>query len=220
MRARLRKILRMLFVIVIAYPVVLLWLGMRVRNRERLPFKGPAIVVSNHNSHLDVLGLLTLFPLRSIPAVQPAAAADYFFRNPWLKWFSLNVIGIIPVLRGRAEHSADPLEACYRALDAGKVLVIFPEGTRGEPEHMAQLKSGIWYLAKRFPRAPVIPVFMHGLGKSMPKGALIPLPFFINVAVGKPLHGSNNKSLFMATLRDSLLQLELNTHPVHDNETS
>jgi 1-acyl-sn-glycerol-3-phosphate acyltransferase len=211
--------LRMLFVMGIAYPVVLLWLGIHVRHRERLPLKGPAIVAANHNSHLDTLTLLSLFPLARVPLVQPAAAVDYFFRNVWLKWFSLNVIGIIPVMRGAAKQGLDPLEDCYRALAAGKVLVIFPEGTRGEPEQMAELKSGIWHLAKRFPAAPVIPVFMHGLGKSMPKGALIPIPIFVGVAIGKPLYGTLEKSAFMQALKVSFSQLKHKFSSVNDIDT-
>jgi 1-acyl-sn-glycerol-3-phosphate acyltransferase len=218
MQAWFKASLRILFVVCIAYPVVLLWLGVHVRHRERLPGRGPAIVAANHNSHLDILTLLSLFSVLTIPHVQPAAAADYFFKNPVIKWFSLNVIGIIPVIRGGAREDTDPLEDCYRALEAGKILVIFPEGTRGEPEQMAELKSGIWYLAKRFPHAPVIPVFMHGLGKSMPKGTLIPIPFFINVAIGKALFGTEEKSAFMAMLKDRLHALQQKTSPTRETE--
>jgi 1-acyl-sn-glycerol-3-phosphate acyltransferase len=210
--------LRILFVVCIAYPVVLLWLGIHVRHRERLPRKGPAIVAANHNSHLDILTLLSLFSLLTIPNVQPAAAADYFFKNPFIKWFSLNVVGIIPVVRGGAREGADPLEDCYRALEAGKILVIFPEGTRGEPEQMAELKSGIWYLSRRFPQAPVIPVFMHGLGKSMPKGTLIPIPFFIHVGIGKALYGTEDKTAFMEDLKERMRLLKQKTSPTHDTE--
>ena len=213
--------LRMLFVACVAYPVVLLWLGIHVRHRERLPCKGPAIIAANHNSHLDILTLLSLFPLLSIAGVQPAAAADYFFKTWWLKWFSMHVIGIIPVVRGgRHSRTEDPLEGCYRALEAGKVLVIFPEGTRGEPEQMADLKAGIWHLAKRFPEAPVVPVYMHGLGKSMPKGTFIPVPFYVKVAVGNALCWSEDKAEFMAGLRDQLhkLKQKVNTPATEDDD--
>jgi 1-acyl-sn-glycerol-3-phosphate acyltransferase len=213
MNKSVRAFLRMLFVVCVAYPVVLLWLGIHVRHRERLPFKGPAIVAANHNSHLDILTLLSLFPLLSIPRVQPAAAADYFFKTPLLKWFSLNVIGIIPVVRGGGREGGDPLDACYDALARGKILVIFPEGTRGEPEQMADLKSGIWFLAKRFPQAPVIPIYMHGLGKSMPKGTLIPIPFFVRIAIGKALYWTEEKEGFMGELKARLRQLKEKTHP-------
>jgi 1-acyl-sn-glycerol-3-phosphate acyltransferase len=209
-------VLRILFVVLVAYPVVLLWLGIHVRHRERLPWRGPAIVAANHNSHLDVLTLMSLFPLSVIPRIQPAAAADYFFKTPLLKWISLNVIGIIPVMRGGAVKGGDPLVDCYRALEAGRILIIFPEGTRGEPEQMGELKSGIWYLSKHFPSAPVIPVYMHGLGKSMPKGTWIPIPFFVSIAVGKPLYWTEQKAVFIEALRERLVNLKQKIHPTGD----
>lgn len=210
MRARLETFLRLLFVLGVAYPVVLLWLGIHVRHRERLPWRGPAIVAANHNSHLDILALLTLFPLLRIPHIQPAAAADYFCKTWWLRWFSLRVIGIIPVPRGTLAQpgAPDPLAECYRALEAGKVLVIFPEGTRGQPEQMAELKSGIWYLAQRFPHVPVVPVYLHGLGKAMPKGTLVPVPFYVKVAVGCGLRWVEDKPAFMAALRGQFEKLK------------
>lgn len=213
MGGSIRSLLRILFVVFVAYPVVLLWLGIHVRHRERLPFKGPVIIAANHNSHLDILTLLSLFPMLCIPNVQPAAAADYFFKTRLLKWFSLNVVGVIPVARGDAQKGLDPLEDCYRALEAGKILVIFPEGTRGAPEQMGEIKSGIWYLAKRFPHVPVIPVYLHGLGKSMPKGAWIPIPFFISVGIGKSLYWIEQKELFIETLKDRLNKLKQKIHP-------
>jgi 1-acyl-sn-glycerol-3-phosphate acyltransferase len=213
-------VLRILFATLVAYPVVLLWLGIHVRHRERLPHRGPAIIAANHNSHLDILTLLFLFPLASVPQVRPAAAADYFFKNRWIKWFSLHVIGIIPVVRGRASTGADPLEGCYRALEQGQVLVIFPEGTRGEPEQMAQLKAGIWHLSRRFPQIPVVPVYLHGLGKSMPKGTLIPVPFFVNVGIGAALYGTEDKDAFLAALRDRLEHLRQKVSTTTEQEPS
>lgn len=208
MKSSISAGLRMAFALGIAYPVSCLWLGIHVRHRERLPLRGPAIVAANHNSHLDILALLSLFPLSAIHMVQPAAAADYFCKNAMIKWFALNLVGIIPVMRGGSKGDCDPLDDCYRALEQGKILVIFPEGTRGEPEQMAELKCGIWYLAKRFPEIPVIPIFMRGLGKSMPRGASIPIPMFGSMAIGRALHGNLEKSVFMAQLKERFHQLE------------
>ena len=125
-----------------------------------------------------------------------------------MRWFSLNVVGIIPVARGGVAQGIDPLEECYRALERGEILLIFPEGTRGEPERMAELKSGISYLAKRFPSVPVIPVFMRGLGKSMGKGTVIPIPFFVDVFVGRAFTWTGEKETFMTRLRDAFGHLE------------
>lgn len=219
MQSLLASTLRVLFVIVAVYPVVLLWLGRRVRHTARLPLTGPAIVAANHNSHFDTLVLLSLFPLSHIADVHPVAAADYFLTNPWLRWVSLRLIGIVPVERGSRSEGQDPLEECYRALDAGKVLVLYPEGTRGQPEQMAELKSGIWHLANRFPHVPVVPVFMYGAGKSMPKGRFIPLPFIVRVSVGRPLHGDLDKNEFLALLRGRLHGLRAKTLSTHEHES-
>ncbi|MFN0163502.1 MAG: lysophospholipid acyltransferase family protein [Burkholderiales bacterium] len=205
----LRALCRWLFVVLLAWPICLVMLGMNVRHRNRLPIRGPAIVTPNHNSHLDTLAMLTLFPLRRIPRVRPVAAADYFLKTGFLGWFSLNFVGIIPIVRRRGEDGADPLAACYEALARGEILIIFPEGTRGEPERMQELKSGVAVLASRFPDVPVVPVFMHGLGKSMPKGAFVPVPFFVDVYVGLPMTwradaAGGDKRAFMAALSDNM----------------
>jgi 1-acyl-sn-glycerol-3-phosphate acyltransferase len=202
------KLLRILFVVLVIKPIIVFWLGLTIRHRERLPTKGPAIIAGNHNSHLDTAVLLSLFPLEEVPKVRPVAAADYFMRPGLMQWFSLNVVGIIPVARGGAADGVDPLEECYRALERGEILLIFPEGSRGEPEKMAELKSGISYIAKRFPTVPVIPVFMRGLGKSMGKGTFIPIPFFVDVFVGRAISWTGEKNSFMDRLREAFAHLQ------------
>jgi 1-acyl-sn-glycerol-3-phosphate acyltransferase len=104
-----RKLLRILFVILVAKPLITFWLGLNVRHRDRLPNRGPAIIAATHNSHLDTIALLSMFPLDQIPNVRPVAAADYFMKPGFMQWFSLNVVGIIPVIRGGVAKGVDPL---------------------------------------------------------------------------------------------------------------
>ncbi len=215
----LRPWLRRAFALLVAWPVCLVVLGMNIRHRTRLPLKGPAIVTPNHNSHLDTAAMLTIFPLSVIPQVRPVAAADYFLKSGLMAWFSLNFVGIIPIMRKRPKVAApadaaaadavapedDPLQGCYDALERGEILIIFPEGTRGEPERMQELKSGVAVLASKYPDVPVVPIFMHGLGKAMPKGSFIPVPFFVDVNIGTPMRWSadsagGDKKAFMAGL--------------------
>jgi 1-acyl-sn-glycerol-3-phosphate acyltransferase len=200
------KLLRLLFYHGFVKLIVTLLLGLNVRHRERLPKQGPAIIVANHNSHLDTMVLMTLLPAKLLPITQPVAAMDYFLKNRLLAWFTLNIIGILPIQRQR-DKTTDPLQGCYQALDKGRILVLFPEGSRGQPEVFADFKWGIAKLAERFPGVPVIPVFLHGLGKALPKGEALLVPFFCDVFIGEPLFWNGDRAVFMQQLQTSITQL-------------
>jgi 1-acyl-sn-glycerol-3-phosphate acyltransferase len=195
------KLLRQLFFLLVVRPVVLVVLGLNVRHRERLPKAGPAMIVANHNSHLDTLVLMTLFPPRLLDRLRPAAAMDYFLSNRLFAWFALNIIGIIPVARKRDRKEDDPLAGCHPVIEAGGILIFFPEGSRGEPEKLSAFRSGIYFLARRHPTVTIVPVFLHGLGKALPRGELLLVPFFVDVFVGEPLVvARDDKEAFMAEL--------------------
>lgn len=194
------SVLRHLFFLLLVRPLLLFALGMNARHRERLPARGPAIVVANHNSHLDTLALMTLFPRRLLPKLRPVAAADYFLRNRRMAWFSRHVVGIVPLSRSVKPGDADPLAACDAALAEGAILILFPEGSRGEPERLGEFKTGIAHLARRHPDVPVVPVFLHGLGKALPRGAFLLVPFFVDVFVGEVLRWPGDRTAFMADL--------------------
>jgi len=200
------RLFRLVFFALIARPIALIVLGLNVRYRERLPLNGPAIIAANHNSHLDTLVLLSLFPLRLLPKLRPVAAADYFTVNPLLAWFSLNVIGILPIKR-ETKGGADPLKPCEMALERSEILVLFPEGSRGEPEVMGRFKRGIAVLAARRPEVPVTPIFLHGLGKALPKDDPILVPFFCDVFVGEAMQGGGEQVEFMAEFESRMRAL-------------
>jgi 1-acyl-sn-glycerol-3-phosphate acyltransferase len=122
-----------------------------------------------------------------LPRVRPVAAMDYFFRNRLLAWFATRIIGILPIKRQRTTPDEDLLAPVAQSLARGDILIFFPEGSRGEPERLTEFKSGLARLAERFPQVPVIPVFTHGLGKALPKGDWVLVPFFVDVFVGEPL---------------------------------
>lgn len=199
--------LRYLWFVLVVRPLVLLILGVNVRNRDRLISSQPAIIVANHNSHLDTMVLATLFPLRLLKKFRPVAAMDYFLKNKLLAWFALQIIGIIPISRDIRKSNEDPFGRCSEALERGEILLLFPEGTRGEPERLASFKTGIAHLAKRHPDVPVIPVFMHGLGKALPKGECVLVPFFCDVVVGNPVHWSGDRAVFMEDLNAAMKSL-------------
>ena len=203
--------LRGAFFLLIVRPVLTLVLGAHVRRRDLLPTAGPAIIVANHNSHLDTLTILTMFRLRDLPRLRPVAAADYFLRSRIGAWFALNIIGIIPVVRG-GRGGANPLEPCEQALDRGEILILFPEGSRGEPEVLADFKRGVAHLARARPQVPVHPLFLYGLGKALPKDSFLLVPFNCDIVAGEAFHWTGEVDSFMALLQARMTALAAQIH--------
>jgi len=203
----MRNALRAAFFLLVVRPMLAVVLGTNVRHREFLPQAGPAIIVANHNSHLDTLILLTLFPLSLLPRLRPVAAFDYFMRNKAMAWFALNIIGIIPVERGRRDTNVNPLAACEEALDRGDILILFPEGSRGEPERLAAFKKGVAHLVKARSTTPVHPVFLYGLGKALPRHSWLLVPFNCDIVVGEAFRWTGDVERFMDVLQARMLAL-------------
>lgn len=184
-----------------------LWVGMNVRHLERLPKQGPALIAANHNSHMDTLALLSLFPIKQLPKLRAVAAADYFLANPAMRFIALELIGILPIERAPRDRSSDPVSKINEALDAGQILIFFPEGTRGDPEQLSRFKKGLARLAELRPQMPVFPVFLHGFGKVLPKGSFLPVPFFCDVYIGEAIAPFETRAKTMSDFEFALEDL-------------
>lgn len=197
----MNRILKLGFFLFVVKPLVLVGLGLNIVNRDNLPVKGGYIIAANHNSHLDTLILMSLFPISVLHRVRPVAAADYFLRGGFVSWFFLNVIGIIPIDRKVGKGNRNTVfDDCEAALKQGDILIIFPEGSRGKPEVMGEIKKGVYHLLKDDDRY-VIPVLMRGLGMSLPKGTALLVPFNCDVVIGEPIQGFQNSKDYTACMR-------------------
>ena len=203
----LQAIARAAFFAFLVRPVLLLAIGLNVRHGERLPKTGPAILAANHNSHFDTLALMALFPLAVLTNVRAVAAADHFGKANLTGWIARNLIGILPIERQMASRHADPLAGTIDALSEGRILILYPEGSRGDPERRQAFKKGIARLAERCLHVPIIPVFLQGFGKVLPRGALLPVPFYCDVVIGEPLPAATNRKQTMDLLENAVAAL-------------
>ena len=210
------RILKVLFFLLVIKPLTLIVLGLNIRGRENLPVKGPAIIAANHNSHLDTMVLMGLYPISQIHRIRPVAAADYFFKNKFLKWFSLNIIGIIPLERKARKKKEELFAPCKEALDNNEILILYPEGSRGSAGKMAELKKGIFHISKLSEKTAVIPVVMNGLNKALPKGEALLVPFNCDVIIGEKRSSGESADQFIIDLKEDFDELFTHCLTSHD----
>src|SRR6266404_2632797 len=173
-------------------PFMTLFIGLRVRGREHLPKNDPFILIANHSSHLDTVSLLSLFSLWRLRRLRPVAAADYFQRTRFISILTRTLFNILPITRKGITPQTNPLPLMESTLRAEQSLIIFPEGTRGSGAAPTHFHSGAAHLIERCPDVPVVPAYLVNMGRSLPKGEWIPVPFFCEVRLGQPraFHGS------------------------------
>lgn len=186
-----------------------------ISGREHLPRDGSFVLVANHASHLDAVALLSTLPLRSLHGAYPIAARDYFGTNR----ARLAATAIIANVMLFDRKGVDSLNLCRKLLDErGTVLVMFPEGTRSLDGSVGQFRRGVGMLLAGG-RYPVLPCHLDGTFRAWPKGALIPRPSRVRLAIGEPrtyerVERTDAGALHIcADLRAAVLALASKTEP-------
>jgi 1-acyl-sn-glycerol-3-phosphate acyltransferase len=121
-----------------------------------------------------------------------AAAKDYFYSSRVKS--SLVSLSLATYPFDRGEGSRDSIAETEAALGQGWSLLIFPEGTRSPSGELGRVKSGAAVLALNC-RVPVLPIYVHGLAKVMPKGTSAPLPGGVVVDIGNPIEADPGESV-------------------------
>ena len=148
---------------------------------ENIPADGPVIIAANHQSFLDDFLLPLVVPKRKVVFL---AKAEYF--DKWyLRWF-FKAANVIPVRRESKSAAEDALRAGVRALREGKLVGIFPEGTRSPDGNLYRGKTGVARMALEA-RVPVIPAALIGTFELMPYDRKVPKVGRAEVRFGKPL---------------------------------
>jgi 1-acyl-sn-glycerol-3-phosphate acyltransferase len=128
----------------------------RVEGRENIPRTGPAILVSNHISAGDTFLLPAMIRRRlTFPAKQELFHGRGF-KGRLLAWFLTNV-GQVPLNRSGGRASASSMDEVIQVLRDGKLLGIYPEGTRSPDGRLYKGKTGVARLVLQA-GVPVIPV--------------------------------------------------------------
>lgn len=147
---------------------------------ENIPNQQQLLIASNHTSHLDY-GVLKVALEKKVIAFGALAAADYFFDQRWKRKLLLPLTNLVPVMRQGSFSLA--LKEAETALSNGISLLIFPEGTRSQTNTLLPFRPGVGYLQRRS-ELPILPVFIEGAQKILPKGQTVPTGRDIQIHVG------------------------------------
>jgi len=156
-----------------------------IEGLEHIPQRGAAILASNHLAVADSF-LLPLLVRRRITFL----AKREYFTQPGLvgrlKKIFFTGVGQVPVDRASASGAQAALDTAVRLLGEGKLLGIYPEGTRSPDGRLYKGKTGVARMALEA-AVPVVPVAMIGTEKLNPIGSRMWRPHHVHVRIGEPL---------------------------------
>ena len=151
--------------------------GLRATGRKNIPKAGPALLISNHLSYIDVflLGILLPRPLNYV------ARSTLFVPvlGPLIR-----SVGGFPIQRDGL--GASGMKETLRRLRNGGIVLLFPEGTRSADGELGEIKAGIALLASRA-KVAVIPAAVAGTFESWPRRQALPMPHPLRVHFGPPI---------------------------------
>src|ERR1700712_5084532 len=165
----------------------------KVEGLEYVPDSGAVILASNHLAVADSFYL----PLVVKRRITFLAKSEYFTGTGLKGWFQrwfYTAAGQVPIDRTDAGSAQAALETASRLLNEGKLLGIYPEGTRSPDGRLYKGKTGMSRMALEA-GVPVIPVAMFGTDKANPIGSKMWPPYPTRIKIGKPLEFSRYEGL-------------------------
>jgi 1-acyl-sn-glycerol-3-phosphate acyltransferase len=152
----------------------------RIEGHEQ-PLDAPAyLVMSKHSSHFDLLGIYASMPIDMRPVAKRELG-----RIPIFGWV-LKAGAAIMIDRGDREKAKASIARAGETIRGGRSVLLFPEGTRSAPDHVAPLKKGPFHLAVEA-RVPVLPVAVLGSAEVLRPHDWKIHPGLISVRVGTPI---------------------------------
>ena len=156
-----------------------LW-RVRIKGRRNLPWRRSCVIVSNHQSMLDILVLYHLF----VPYKWVSKREN--FRIPIIGW-NMRLNGYLEIQRGQKNSLEQLMKKARKFLEMRSSVLIFPEGTRYPGGHLGPFREGAFRMALDN-KVDIVPIVLDGTAKALPKkGAILKGFARIDVRVLEPI---------------------------------
>lgn len=169
------------------------------------------VYFANHTSNGDFVLIWAVLPPLLRRRTRPVAASDYWLTSKLKAFIGREVFDAVLIDRNRETGAEDPVGQMAEALDEGRSLILFPEGTRNTTgDALLPFKTGLFHLATQRPDVDMVPVWIENLNHVMPKGEILPIPLICTVRFGAPLRlaEGEGKDAFLTRSRTALLSLK------------
>lgn len=160
------------------YVVTRWYFRLKVEGAENIPLTGPVLLVANHASNLDPTTIAC-----GLPRQVHFLAKEELLQKPGLGSF-LRCVNTHPIRRGGGDRAA--IRQCVELLKQGRVVLIFPEGTRTRDGQLQEAKPGAAMIAVQS-NAVICPVYIGGTFEAMPRTASRPRRSKVRVLIGEPI---------------------------------
>ncbi|TWT89694.1 2-acyl-glycerophospho-ethanolamine acyltransferase [Pseudobythopirellula maris] len=182
--------------------------GATVRWVDCQPDTCQRVYFANHTSHIDVVLVWSALPRDVRRVTRPVAAKDYWSKG-WLRPHMARTYNAMLIDRRSIKVHQSPIDLMLREMGDEHSVILFPEGGRTDGEQVGEFKSGLYYLSKKRPEIELVPVYLHNMGRVLPRDEYLPVPLLSSITFGPPiwLEQGESKTDFLARARQSILRL-------------
>jgi len=186
--------------------IILIISGVRTKliNPEVLIPGQSYIFAANHLSSFDIPVLISKLPIQF-----RWLAKDSLFKIPFFGW-AMKRTGYIPINRSNSRQAYQSLLLAAKKVNAGTSVVIFPEGTRQETDHLGDFKKGGFILAIKS-RKSIVPIGIQGSAHVLPKNGFWITPGTIKIVLGTPIptkgYKAKDADILMQKVREAIEEI-------------
>ena len=181
----------------------------RIIGMRNVPKRRGVLLVCNHQSFMD--------PVLAGMALGIYREGNYMARDSLFhpKWFGklISYLNTFPVKRGTADLTA--IKEAMRRLKQGRVVLVFPEGTRSPDGRITPMLAGLATFAKKC-EVPVVPVLVDGMAQAWPRHQLLPRRGDVIVQYDKAIwpaeYASMSAEELTQTIRQRIVRMQTELH--------
>jgi 1-acyl-sn-glycerol-3-phosphate acyltransferase len=180
--------------------------SLSIEGREHLPPAGtPFVAMMNHQSMIDIIIAWMILP------TGPRFVAKKVLLYVPLVGIFMWVMGMVPIDRSNRHAAIAALRKAQNVIKQGRILAVFPEGTRTRDGRVLPFKKGVFVVAQKA-NAPIVPISLEGCATLVPRTGWRPRPSSVRVRIGAPIDARGvPRDELMGRVRSAIIDLNLSS---------